>query len=210
MKPFYKRKRFYVLLGLAVLGLLVWRLRQEPTPQTEEKPHQNHQTVSPRKQVKPLLEQSLSTLEKPDKMISSSQLDSVKEALQIALSYTKDLGEQIIAVEVKDQSFLTNEEVLKVLSSIQGTYDNRLSLTSVSMLQTLVTMFSVHYDYEEDSLQAYYSDSDNVYQFVFKLSRSDKDSLYFVGNYVVGTGQLEMTSMQGQPLPVMTEKGEKK
>lgn len=67
------------------------------------------------------------------------------------------------------------------------------------MAQTIITMLLAGYSYDESSLVVNLSDSDNVYQFTVSLSKSDTDKLTLVGNYVLKTTQIELSSLHGSP-----------
>lgn len=209
MMRIYSKKMLVVLLLIGLM-VLYWFITKPKTVHIDNVENGSvSQTVKSSRQSH-LDKKSLKTLEQPNKQVSSNNREEVSQAIVIAMSYIEDLSSHIAVLGQEESDTLVNDDALKELGSLQGTFDNHLSLTSLSMLQTLVTMYSVNYAYDEDSLQVFESDSDNVYQFIFTLTREDSASLNFVGNYVVGTGQLEITSMQGEPQPLEkeNEKGE--
>lgn len=209
MMRIYNKKLLVVLLLIGLM-VLYWFITKPKTVHIDNVENRSvSQTVKSSRQSH-LDKKSLKTLEQPNKQVSSNNREEVSQAIVRAMSYIEDLSSHIAILGQEESDTLVNDDALKELGSLQGTFDNHLSLTSLSMLQTLVTMYSVNYAYDEDSLQVFESDSDNVYQFIFTLTREDSASLNFVGNYVVGTGQLEITSMQGEPQPLEkeNEKGE--
>lgn len=119
------------------------------------------------------------TLEKPDELLGERATAKVQDSIDIALDYLEGFDN---------------------LDGVESTYMNRLSITSEYMVQTLATMVIVGYDLQEDSLKVYRSESENVYQFIFVMSNPQREDISFVGNYVIGTQQLEVVSMKGNPI----------
>lgn len=122
------------------------------------------------------------TLERSDLKVSQKETEKVKKAISIPLDYL---------VKAKSQS------------DIKTTYDNKLSITSQTVAETIKTMLLAGYHFNIDSLKVYESDSDNVYQFTILLVTDKKDELSIAGNYVLGTQQFEFVSVHGTPVNVM-------
>ena len=122
------------------------------------------------------------TLEQSDLKVSQKETEKVKKAISIPLDYL---------VKAKSQS------------DIKTTYDNKLSITSQTVAETIKTMLLGGYHFNIDSLKVYESDSDNVYQFTILLVTDKKDELSIAGNYVLGTQQFEFVSVHGTPVNVM-------
>lgn len=127
-----------------------------------------------------VVEQSKKTLEKSDSPVSETEYDQTKSDVEKAIAY-------INSVEIED------------FGKLEGSYDNRLSLTSLEMLNELASMLMTGYQYDNDSLEVFKSHADNVYQIVLTVSKSETDRLSFAGNYVPATHQIELTSMKGTP-----------
>lgn len=114
--------------------------------------------------------------------VSQKALDRVKKDIMIPLNYLVDIKSQ---------------------SDIEVSYDNKLSITSQTVAETLKTMLLAGYHFELEGLNVYESDSDNVYQFTILMTTDENEELSVVGNYVLGTGQFEFVSVHGTPVNVM-------
>ena len=89
-------------------------------------------------------------------------------------------------------------DYLKTASSLEMTYSNHLSITNSADAETIAMMIRAGYQYDETSVEVYKSDSSNVYQFL-ALLKKDEEVLSFTGNYVVGTQQIELAGLKGEP-----------
>lgn len=122
------------------------------------------------------------TLERSDLKVSQKKLEKVRKDIEIPIDYL---------VKAKSQS------------DIKVTYDNKLSITSQTVAETIKTMLLAGYHFNLESLKVYESDSDNVYQFTILMTTDKKEELSVVGNYVLGTQQFEFVSVHGTPVNVM-------
>lgn len=183
-----KRMILVLLVVLAGLGLLTNCVRQK-NEETLKRSTKNEKQVS--RQLPPsdnadqshpfnVLEQSKKTLENSDSPVSKTNYEVTKRDVEQAIAY-------FTSVKIED------------FGTLEGTYDNRLSLTSLEMINELASMLMTGYHYDNDSLEVFNSHADNVYQLVFTVSKSDTDKLSFAGNYVPATHQIELTSMKGVP-----------
>ncbi|MGT2888365.1 hypothetical protein N1495_01265 [Streptococcus didelphis] len=117
-----------------------------------------------------------------NKKVSQDNYEKVKEQIQIPINYL---------VNVKSQA------------DIKVTYDNRLSITSQVVAESIKTMLLAGYHFKIDTLKVYESDATNVYQFTINLVTDYNDKLSLVGNYAIGTNQFEFVSLHGTPVNVM-------
>ena len=69
-------------------------------------------------------------------------------------------------------------------------------ITERGILTSLSNALVGGYTFDEDSLSIYNSDSKNVKQFTFNMV-SEGTYVSFTGNYVTGTGQIQLATMQG-------------
>lgn len=122
------------------------------------------------------------TLERSDLKVSQKKLEKVRKDIEIPIDYL---------AKAKSQS------------DIKVTYDNKLSITSQTVAETIKTMLLAGYHFNLESLKVYESDSDNVYQFTILMTTDKKEELSVVGNYVLGTQQFEFVSVHGTPVNVM-------
>ncbi|MDU6118506.1 hypothetical protein [Streptococcus sp.] len=123
-------------------------------------------------------EEAKDTLEDTDSQLSQEDQTPVLEAVMIAFDYLN---------------------TKPALDDTRGTLDNRLSITPQAMMQTIITMLKAGYQVDLTSLQAYSSDSDNVYQFTINLTKEEAEPLTLAGNYVIGTSQCDFESLHGIP-----------
>lgn len=124
-----------------------------------------------------------------------------KKAIDEARS-TLENQEQATTQETQDVATAL-QAGLKVLSKAKGgtevknDYNSHLQNTSQELLKITVLMFKAGYKYKEGSLEVYKSDSDNVNQFVFAMSKDGVEDISFAGNYVQGTQQIEIANQHG-------------
>lgn len=92
------------------------------------------------------------------------------------------------------------KEKLKVMMSNVGSGDLKAQppyqITERGILTSLSNALVGGYTFDEGSLSVYNSDSKNVKQFTFNMV-SEGTYVSFTGNYVTGTGQIQLATMQG-------------
>lgn len=92
------------------------------------------------------------------------------------------------------------KEKLKVMISNVGSGDLKAQppyqITERGILTSLSNALVGGYTFDENSLSVYNSDSKNVKQFTFNMV-SEGTYVSFTGNYVTGTGQIQLATMQG-------------
>lgn len=123
-------------------------------------------------------EEATNTLERADKSLSDGESQQVKESLVVAFDYLNSVNQH---------------------SDVQMSYQYKLSITNLSMGQTMVTMLEAGYQLDLSTVKVYESDNENVYQFTVDLIKEGSDNLSIAGNYVTGTQQLELASLHGIP-----------
>lgn len=125
------------------------------------------------------IEESRKTLETDKKVSNGDQIDSLKKSLLSAFNYLSSV-DSYEKIENKDSY-------------------NHLQISSKTMLSTLYRMMKAGYSYDETTVEVYESDSDNVIQFVFEMKKEGEEPISFAGNYVIGTEQIEIANMHGNP-----------
>lgn len=186
-----KNKTFqYILFALLAISLVFYSVRNNlqtkqassPATKIDQKVKKTSTEVevsstkpNPRREV---VLKAESSLEKPEALLSGEAKTITAESITNAMNYFQTITD---------------------FATLEANSENGLSLTSVSMLQTTGALILTGYHYDQDSLQVYESDAENVYQFIFTLSKTEEDVLSFSGNYVPGTRQIEIVNMYGKP-----------
>ncbi|NYS33717.1 hypothetical protein HZZ02_08130 [Streptococcus danieliae] len=185
-RKWYKNKKLLVATTI-FLGLSGYFLYNQSNMKTIRSPDVKQERKTLRKK-KPssdsVVSQAERTLEKPDYVIEGEKKEYALKMMDETISYL--------------ESFRGKDSIREVSPSKK----NHLFLTDLQMARNLTTMLYVGYNYNRDSFELYGSASENVQQFVFTISRSDKDRLSFAGNFVPATGQFEIVQMKGVPIPV--------
>lgn len=88
-------------------------------------------------------------------------------------------------------------ETVQNVTDVKPDYQNHLTLTRTKMQYELVAKFMLGYKYSDATTQVFKAKADNVRQFVLEVANPDGAKLYFCGNYVIGTTQIEVTSVHG-------------
>ncbi|MCB6441843.1 hypothetical protein [Streptococcus salivarius] len=88
-------------------------------------------------------------------------------------------------------------ETVQNVTDVKPNYQNHLTITSTKMQYELVAKFMLGYKYSDAKTQVFKAKADNVRQFVLEVANPDGAKLYFCGNYVMGTTQIEVTSVHG-------------
>lgn len=88
-------------------------------------------------------------------------------------------------------------ETVQNVTDVKPDYQNHLTLTRTKMQYELVAKFMLGYKYSDATTQVFKAKADNVRQFVLEVANPDSAKLYFCGNYVMGTTQIEVTSVHG-------------
>lgn len=88
-------------------------------------------------------------------------------------------------------------ETVQNVTDVKPDYQNHLTITGTKMQYELVAKFMLGYKYSDAKTQVFKAKADNVRQFVLEVANPDGAKLYFCGNYVKGTTQIEVTSVHG-------------
>ena len=96
-----------------------------------------------------------------------------------------------------DTQTVKNVETVQNVTDVKPDYQNHLTITSTKMQYELVAKFMLGYKYSDAKTQVFKAKADNVRQFVLEVANPDGAKLYFCGNYVMGTTQIEVTSVHG-------------
>lgn len=88
-------------------------------------------------------------------------------------------------------------ETVQNVTDVKPDYQNHLTITGTKMQYEIVAKFMLGYKYSDAKTQVFKAKADNVRQFVLEVANPDGAKLYFCGNYVMGTTQIEVTSVHG-------------
>lgn len=178
-------KKVVVIIIMAFISVMIYQLYHHKDIQKRPRDDVVVRRIKKQKKIiskRDVTKEATKTLERSDLKVSQKALDRVKKDIMIPLNYLVDIKSQ---------------------SDIEVSYDNKLSITSQTVAETLKTMLLAGYHFELESLNVYESDSDNVYQFTILMTTDENEELSIVGNYVLGTGQFEFVSVHGTPVNVM-------
>ncbi|WP_273451241.1 hypothetical protein [Streptococcus ferus] len=145
-------------------------------------------------------DKTVKTFETTEKSAEKTYRESAFDEAEKSLESAEELPDDKKAAVAE-----TLKEAMESLKAVQNqsdvrlTYDNHLSITSPSRAQMVVTMFLAGYNYDESSLAVYRSQSSNVYQFTFSMTKSGAEALVLTGNFVTGTKQIELVNLYGTP-----------
>lgn len=106
-----------------------------------------------------------------------------------------DTDTQIVKNALKEMCSYV--ETVQNVTDVKPDYQNHLTLTGTKMQYELVAKFMLGYKYSEAKTQVFKAKADNVRQFVLEVANPEGAKLYFCGNYVMGTTQIEVTSIHG-------------
>lgn len=122
-------------------------------------------------------QEARSTLERPSSVVLEEKRLKVIEALKIAVQAIKDSPNKLV---------------------IKSSLDNHLSSTENAMVQTFASAFNINgYSFSEEKTEIMQSNSTDVLQYICVLTKDGEENSYFVGNYNIYTGQLQITSYHG-------------
>lgn len=180
------KKKVVIVLLVLLVGLIILSIRSCRRNEQSRSPSSSTDMVRITKEKSSISEseglsaqdEAIQTLEKKDEQLGEEETQKVTASLTIAFDYLKQINNQ---------------------SDVQVTYNDKLSVTSQAMAQTVVTMLKAGYQLDSATLKVYASDSENVYQFTVDLTKEGAESLTLAGNYVTGTQQLEIASLHGIP-----------
>lgn len=170
-----------IFLALGVMFLVSELMKNEPkkketTPSTEQVIEDSSSEDIPKEdKYERWRNEALATLET---QIPADDADTqtVKNALKEMCSYV---------------------ETVQNVTDVKPDYQNHLTITGTKMQYELVAKFMLGYKYSDAKTQVFKAKADNVRQFVLELANPDGAKLYFCGNYVMGTTQIEVTSVHG-------------
>ena len=118
-----------------------------------------------------------------------------KEAL--ATLETQTLAGDTQTVKNALKEMCSYVETVQNVTDVEPDYQNHLTITSTKMQYELVAKFMLGYKYSDAKTQVFKAKADNVRQFALEITNPDGAKLYFCGNYVMGTTQIEVTSVHG-------------
>ena len=118
-----------------------------------------------------------------------------KEALATLETQTPADDTQTVKNALKEMCSYV--ETVQNVTDVKPDYQNHLTITGTKMQYELVAKFMLGYKYSDAKTQVFKAKADNVRQFVLEVANPDGAKLYFCGNYVMGTTQIEVTSVHG-------------
>ena len=176
-----KDSKYIIILVVIFLALgvmfLVSALMMKNEPKKKETPPSTEQVLedSSSEDIPKEDKYALATLE-TQTPADDTDTQTVKNALKEMCSYV---------------------ETVQNVTDVKPDYQNHLTITGTKMQYELVAKFMLGYKYSDAKTQVFKAKADNVRQFVLEIANPDGAKLYFCGNYVMGTTQIEVTSVHG-------------
>ena len=154
----------------------------------------------PKKKTTPSTEQ-VSSSESSSSKISKEDLYERWRKQALATLETQTPADEADTQAAKQalQEMSAYLEGVKYVTDVKQEYNNHLLLTGTQMQYEAVAKFSLGYRYSDAKTEIFQSNTSNVRQFVLELVNQEGAKLYFCGNYVTGTTQIELTSFHGIP-----------
>lgn len=85
-----------------------------------------------------------------------------------------------------------------VLSKVQGTIENHLSMTPNAMIQTFaMAILTNQYDFQPKQLEVMPTESEDVIQFLVVLTKGGEENSYFIGNFNTTVQQIQLKAYVG-------------
>lgn len=85
-----------------------------------------------------------------------------------------------------------------VLSKVQGTIENHLSMTPNAMIQTFaMAILTNQYDFQPKQLEVLPTESEDVIQFLVVLTKGGEENSYFIGNFNTTVQQIQLKAYVG-------------
>lgn len=85
-----------------------------------------------------------------------------------------------------------------VLSKVQGTIENHLSMTPNVMIQTFaMAILTNQYDFQPKQLEVLPTESEDVIQFLVVLTKGGEENSYFIGNFNTTVQQIQLKAYVG-------------
>ena len=97
-----------------------------------------------------------------------------------------------------------------VLSKVQGTIENHLSMTPNAMIQTFaMAILTNQYDFQPKQLEVMPTESEDVIQFLVVLTKGGEENSYFIGNFNTTVQQIQLKAYVGGNIGSSSEEWEK-
>lgn len=181
-----KKKLLTALIAVVVLIIIIFiksivapvedtttdTVKQEETTSTTDKDSDKEKTeVKTEEATQSNEEVAISHLEKSDSPVEDT--GEAKETLQAGIDYLTSIGSE----------------------SFNPDNSNELSLTSEDNAKLVQDFLVAGYKADVEQSNWFYSDSDNVYQFTFAMTKEGSPDVVFSGNYLFNSKQLSIVSM---------------
>ena len=118
--------------------------------------------------------------------------------LKLERPYTEATEEDKKVVLKAFEEAVEDIKKTNVLSKVQGTIENHLSMTPNAMVQTFaMAILTNQYDFQPEQLEVMPTESDDVIQFLVVLTKNGEENSYFVGNFNTTVQQIQLKAYVG-------------
>lgn len=118
--------------------------------------------------------------------------------LKLERPYTEATEEDKKVVLKAFEEAVEDIKKTNVLSKVQGTIENHLSMTSNAMVQTFaMAILTNQYDFQPKQLEVMPTESEDVIQFLVVLTKGGEENSYFIGNFNTTVQQIQLKAYVG-------------
>ena len=118
--------------------------------------------------------------------------------LKLERPYTEATEEDKKVVLKAFEEAVEDIKKTNVLSKVQGTIENHLSMTSNAMIQTFaMAILTNQYDFQPKQLEVMPTESEDVIQFLVILTKDGEENSYFIGNFNTTVQQIQLKAYVG-------------
>ena len=118
--------------------------------------------------------------------------------LKLERPYTESTEEDKKVVLKAFEEAVEDIKKTNVLSKVQGTIENHLSMTPNAMVQTFaMAILTNQYDFQPKQLEVMPTESEDVIQFLVVLTKDGEENSYFIGNFNTTVQQIQLKAYVG-------------
>ena len=118
--------------------------------------------------------------------------------LKLERPYTEATEEDKKVVLKAFEEAVEDIKKTNVLSKVQGTIENHLSMTPNAMVQTFaMAILTNQYDFQPKQLEVMPTESEDVIQFLVVLTKGGEENSYFIGNFNTTVQQIQLKAYVG-------------
>lgn len=118
--------------------------------------------------------------------------------LKLERPYTEATEEDKKVVLKAVEEAVEDIKKTNVLSKVQGTIENHLSMTPDAMVQTFaMAILTNQYDFQPKQLEVMPTESEDVIQFLVVLTKGGEENSYFIGNFNTTVQQIQLKAYVG-------------